>query len=134
MWNQWWPTAEDMANFLMHLARGDFETALALQRQALSGHSILHLAHMAAPTHDLLSFGVNSAQHRTLSVISFVMTALVTKRVVLKSNCPFLEIPLQSEHSAWFPNALQQVLDCIERPDIERASSQARRSVDAGLW
>ena len=41
MWNQWWPAAEDMAKFLMHLAQGDFETALALQRQAFSGQSLL---------------------------------------------------------------------------------------------
>ena len=50
--------------------------------------------------------------------ILFVKTALLTKKIVLTSICPYSEGPLQSECSDWSPIALSLHSDspCIEGP------------------
>ena len=41
-----------------------------------------------------------------------VTTAVVTRKIVLTSNCPYSEGPLQSEYSDWLPMTLSLHRDC----------------------
>ena len=91
----------------------------------------------------LSAYGYADVKVQTL----FVTTVLVTKNLVLTSNCPCSEGPLQSKSSDWLPMAFslrqdcpyiecpynQSLLYCLEpRSDFAHASCVCTLNITAG--